>query len=487
MGRAVTPAQAKIAAWRRDPVLFVREQFGVEPDAWQVDVLRAFADPAITRIAMQACAGPGKSSVLAWCGWNFLLCYADMGYHPTGLATAVSADNLKDNLWKELAVWHGRSPMLQRVFVWTKERIFAVDHPQTWWLSARSWSKKANPDEQGRTLSGLHARYILYLIDESGDIAPSVARAAEQGLGNCQWGKIMQAGNPTSHEGMLYQAATVQRHLWQLISITGDPDDPRRSPRISLEWAREQIALYGRENPWVMAYILGLFPPSSINALLGPDEVNAALGKHLREDQYDWAQKRLGVDVARFGDDRTVLFPRQGLASFTPTVLRGMRTTDIAARIMQLKGTFKSEVELVDDTGHWGHGVIDNLLAAGHSPLAIMFHAPALDPRYKNRRAEMWIEMAEWVKRGGALPVVPELVGELTTPTYTFVQGKFMLEDKDQIKARLGRSPDLADALALTFAIPDQPRFDGLLPGRRADGQGKVLVEYDPFAEEPTR
>ena len=402
-----------------------------------------------------------------------------------GLATSVTTDNLKDNLWKEFAVWQARSKFLGAAFVWTKERIFAKDHPETWFISARSWSKKANPDEQGRTLSGLHAKYIFYLVDESGDIAPAVGRSAEQGLSNCVWGKILQGGNPTSHEGMLYQAASLQRHLWHIISITGDPDDPRRSPRISLDWAREQIGLYGRENPWVMAYILGLFPPSSINALLGPDEVNAAMGKHLREDVYEWAQKRLGVDVARFGDDRTVIFPRQGLASFTPTVLRGMRTTDIAARIQQIKRDFKSEVELVDDTGHWGHGVIDNLLTAGHSPIGIQFHAPALDPRYKNRRAEMWIEMAEWIKRGGALPPVPELVGELTTPTYTFAQGKFLLEDKDLIKVRLGRSPDLADALALTFAIPDQPKSEGLLPGQRQ--QGRVLVEWDPMAEETTR
>lgn len=478
----MTPAQAKIAAWRRDPVLFVREQFHVEPDAWQADVLRAFADPSIPRIAMQACAGPGKSTVLAWCGWNFLVCYADMGYHPVGLATSVSADNLKDNLWKEFAVWHAKSPFLSAAFTWQKERIFANDHQQTWFLSARSWSKTANPDEQGRTLSGLHARYILYLIDESGGIHPAVVRAAEQGLSTGRWGKIIQAGNPTSHDGMLYQAATTQRHLWSVMAITGDPDDPRRSPRINLDWAREQITLYGRENPWVMAYILGQFPPSSINALLGPDEVAAAMQRHYRAPEYDWAQKRLGVDVARFGDDRTVIFPRQGLASFAPTILRGMRTTDIAARIQQIKRDFASEVELVDDTGHWGHGVIDNLLTAGHSPIGIQFHAPALDPRYKNRRAEMWIEMAEWVKRGGALPPLPELSGELTAPTYTFFQGKLQLEEKDQIKARLGRSPDLADALALTFAIPDQPKSAGLVTGSHGQ-QGRVLVEYDPYAD----
>jgi hypothetical protein len=69
----------------------------------------------------------------------------------------------------------------------------------------------------------------------------------------------------------------------------------------------------------------------------------------------------------------------------------------------------------------------------------------------------MWFAMADWVKGGGVLPNLPELVGELSTPTYTFVRGKFQMEPKDQVKERLGRSPDLADALALTFGLPDMP------------------------------
>jgi hypothetical protein len=92
----------------------------------------------------------------------------------------------------------------------------------------------------------------------------------------------------------------------------------------------------------------------------------------------------------------------------------------------------------------------------------------------------MWMQMAEWIKRGGALPNMPELVGELTAPTYTFAQGKFQLEDKDMIKKRLGRSPDLGDALALTFALPDAPAEMKLIHpafGRKRD------EEYDPFAE----
>ena len=87
--------------------------------------------------------------------------------------------------------------------------------------------------------------------------------------------------------------------------------------------------------------------------------------------------------------------------------------------------------------------------------------------------------MAEWIKRGGALPNMPELVAELTTPTYTFAGGQLQLEDKDQVKRRLGRSPDLADALALTFGVPEMPR--GMAESRGS--VGKVLHDFDPYAE----
>ena len=116
----------------------MREQFGVEPDAWQLELLRAFADPAKQRISLQACAGPGKTAGLAWCGWNFLACYGDRGEHPKGAAVSITSANLEDNLWPELAKWQGRSAFLKSAFTWHKERIVANDHPETWFLSARS-------------------------------------------------------------------------------------------------------------------------------------------------------------------------------------------------------------------------------------------------------------------------------------------------------------------------------------------------------------
>jgi phage terminase large subunit len=491
---------ATLRRWREDPVTFVRDNFQTEPDAWQVDLLRAFANRDIQRISLQACAGPGKSAALAWCGWNFLSCYADEQDHPNGAAVSITQLNLRDNLWKEFAKWQSRSPYLSAAFTWTAERIFQNGHPGTWFLSARSWPKTASPEEQGKTLSGLHGRFVLALADESGAIPLTVARAAEQALSTRPWfGKILQAGNPISLDGMLYSAAVPLRDQWHVIVITGDPDDPKRSPRIDIEWARQQIKTYGRDNPWVKSYLLGQFPPASINALLGPEDVEAAMSRHLLSDAYDWAQKRLGIDVARYGDDRTVIFPRQGLAAFRPIVMRHARHTavsvDIANRVMDAKLRWSSELEFFDATGGWAAGAVDVMRANGHGPIDVQFASTnTTDPTYYNRRAEIWFGMAKWIQSGAALPPIPELVAELITPTYTFHAGKFLLEDKDMVKKRLGRSPDLADALALTFGLPDMPAASQLARQRAAHAltdadpflpadTGRALADADPFGD----
>jgi hypothetical protein len=487
-------AAERILAWKYNSRKFVFDNFHVDPDPWQGRALDAFDDPKIPRISLQACVGPGKTAVLSWMAWKFLQCHSDKGEHPRAAAFAITWDNLQTNLWPELAKWHARSEALRTAFTWNRERIFANDHPETWFLAARSWPKTASPDEQGKTLSGLHSKYVAAFADESGGIPATMLRACDQIFSTGPiFGKVVQAGNPISLEGMLYAAASLLRDQWFIVRITGDPDDPEawvRSPRVGAEplrWAREQIAAYGRENPWVMSSILGLFPPASINALVSVDDVEAAQRRHLRIDQYDWAQKRLGVDVARYGDDRTVIFPRQGLAAFRPIILRHARNSavsvDIANRVMAARAAWGSELDFFDATGGWAAGAVDVMRANGLSPIDVQFASPHTnDARYANRRAEIWFQMAKWIQDGGALPPLPEMVAELTTPTYTFHKGKFLLEDKDMVKKRLGRSPDLADALALTFGLVEMPASSQSV--LQASKSAHATTDFDPYKAE---
>jgi hypothetical protein len=271
-----------------------------------------------------------------------------------------------------------------------------------------------------------------------------------------------------------------------LTTITADPDDPKRTPRVDIEHAREQIKTHGRDNPWVMATILGEFPPAGFNALLGIEQVEAAMKRHLQPDTFEWAQKRLGIDAARFGDDPWVIFPRQGLAAFKPVVMRNPRTHEIVARVIVAKTKWGSEREFFDGSGGFAAGAIDGMIQAGHAPAEISFSGKAIDPRFYNKRAEMHWNLAEWVKRGGALPPVPELVAELTAPTYSFKDGKLILEDKDQIKARIGRSPNYADSLALTFAEPDMPGANDptSILARLTGRSHHAADDFDPFRDQ---
>jgi len=171
-------AARKVREWRTNAVKFAWERFGFDPDPWQKQWLDVLPDPERHRMALKACKGPGKTAVLAISIWWFLTTQGEIGHHPKGAAISISRENLRDNLWTELASWRARDDYTQRAFQWTKERIFSTDHPDTWWFSARAWSKSAKTDEQSNTLAGLHSKYLLFVLDESGGIPDAVMVAA---------------------------------------------------------------------------------------------------------------------------------------------------------------------------------------------------------------------------------------------------------------------------------------------------------------------
>jgi len=469
---AMEVAPAALRCWREDPSQFVREVFNTEPDLWQDEALSAF--PSSPRLAMKACKGPGKTAVLAWLGWNFMVTRP----HPRCGAMSITGDNLRANLWTELAVWREKSPLLKAAFEQTKTEIFARDHPQTWKLEARTWAKDATREQIGHALAGLHSRYVLWLMDESGAYPDAIMPTAE-GIfaGDPVEAHIVQAGNPLLLSGPLYRACTVARRLWVVVEITGDPDDPKRSPRIPIAHAREQIEQYGADNPWVLVNIFGRFPPSSINTLIGPEEIAAAERRSYREGDFAHRAKILGVDVARFGDDSSVIFPRQGLVAFTPLQYRNLDSFQGAGAVARKWGDWQADGCFIDDSGGWATGWIDALRQLGRSPIGVPFAGEPHDRRYYNKRAEMYFEAAKWIKGGGQLPPCPELGAALTQTTYSFRGDRLLLEDKALIKERLGYSPDHADAFVLTFAQPVLPR------GTHPLGATAHRKEYDPYGE----
>lgn len=466
-------AAEKLALWREHPSQMVRDLFGAEPDDWQHQVLEAF--PHHSRIAMKASKGPGKTTVLAWLIWGFLLTRP----HPRIAATSITKDNLSDNLWAECALWMHKSALLTAKFDWTKTRIASKDHPETWWCSARTWPKSADANEQANTLAGLHANYILFVLDESGGIPDAVMSSAEAALSSCVEGHIVQAGNPTHLSGPLYRACTTDRRLWYIVEISGDPDDPKRAKRVSIQWARDLIESYGRDHPFVLVNVMGKFPPASLNSLIGIDELRDATKREIRDEEVSASARILGIDVGRFGDDPSVIFPRQGLQAYMPMKFRGIAGTEGAGIVARKWNDWDADACFIDDTGGFGSSWIDNLIRLGRTPIGVHFAESSANSRYANKRTEMAFDCVEWVKRGGCIPDVPELLSAMSQTSYTFKGDKLLIEPKDIIKVKLGWSPDDFDALMLTFAHP-VTRKGSSIPRHTRTQQPE---QYHPYAE----
>lgn len=478
---------AKLREWKDNPVTFVREVFGAEPDAWQAEVLMAFAKN--NRLALKSSKGPGKTTLLSWCGWNYLVTRP----HPKIPCISITGDNLRDNLWTEFAKWQNKSEDLKAAFEWTAERITLKESPQTWYAVARQWSKSADRGQQSQTLAGIHADFVLFLVDEAGGIPDAVIAAAEAGLANASEelgteAKLLIAGNPTDLSGPLWRACNEESHLWWVKSINSDPENPLRAPRVSKQWAQEQIDKYGRDNPWVIVNVFGEFPPGQSNTLISMKDCKEAAARYIPKEQWDFNRKVLGIDVARFGDDRTVIFARQGPVAFKPWIFRNLDTMEVVGQVVRIIRAWQPNAVFVDQTGVGG-GVVDRLNELGYKVIGVDFSGKSPDPRYYNMRAAAWGTMGEWLKKDTTcIPNMVELITELSTPQYKFsMSGQIQLEAKADIKKRGNPSPDLADALSLTHVYEFgamEPMGDGYdlekeLKGRK---KGPQHWDYDPYA-----
>ena len=236
----------------------------------------------------------------------------------------------------------------------------------------------------------------------------------------------------------------------------------------------EQLRLEMSEQAFAREFLCD-FSAAGDDQLLSLNDVEAASRIEYKPGAMDYAPKILGVDPARFGNDRSVIVPRQGLQVFKPMVYRGLDNMELANRVALKIEQWQPDAVFVDAGA--GAGVIDRLRQLGHSVVEVNFGGRASDQRYVNKRTEMWFEMAESVRAGLSIPNDNALKLELATPFYKFdSQNRLALESKDDIKKRMpeGASPDIADALALTYAFPVAKRDTIALAKKRK--------EYDPYA-----
>lgn len=228
---------------------------------------------------------------------------------------------------------------------------------------------------------------------------------------------------------------------------------------------------------------------SSDDTLITIDMVTPARGRHLRKEEYEFAPMILGVDPARFGNDDFVIMRRQGLCAFPPLTRTGrIDSSQGADFVMRTCDQYKPDAVFIDPGE--GTGVIDRCRRLGYNVQEVRFGGSPKDKlHYSNKRIEMWDSIAKWIRDGGALPDHEGLIADLVSPTYKYgeANGKKQLESKREIKKRLGRSPNWADALALTFAqTVNFERGGGTLQKRaysNANHNANFTNDYyDPFA-----
>ena len=224
------------------------------------------------------------------------------------------------------------------------------------------------------------------------------------------------------------------------------------------------------------------FSAAGDDQLIALADTEEAAKRTYQKDHVAMSPQVFGIDPARFGDDRSVIFRRQGRQAFKPIVYRGIDNMELASRVANLIEEYDPDAVFCDAGA--GSGVIDSLRQLRYDVIEIPFGGKANNnQQYINRRSEMWWLMKKWIEEGGAIPDDTALKQELATPIYWYDNiGRRVLESKDQIKKRLqgAGSPDLADALALTFALPVAKKVpeDIYIKRRRESTQKK---DYDPY------
>ncbi len=427
-------------ACHASPVFFAREMLGIDPTPQQIQLLDAIADPG-AKVAVRSGHGTGKSTSLAIAALWFL-CTRDSAKIP---CTAPTAHQLQDIIWPEIRGLHARmSPWMQEQIHITSDKI-TIDG-STSFIVART-SRPENPE----ALQGFHAPEMLFIIDEAAGIHDSIFEVARGAL-STPGARVIMPGNPTKLTGYFYNAFHIARDAWTRLHFSC-LDSPLVAPNYAEEIARE----YGEDSDMYRVRVLGDFPKHGILSIIPADRVDAALARKIPPDAVAYAPKILGVDPAWEGSDRSVVVMRQGIWARVLLVARGLRGDELAARVINFQDTHGASCTFVDKTGV-GASCCDFLRSAGRTYTGISFGDKATGDRYMNRRAEIWWAMREWFETDVALESHPDIKSDLIGPEYGIKDsGKIYLESKSDMRKRGLASPDIGDALALTFAIPVRP------------------------------
>ncbi|HEY2763394.1 MAG TPA: hypothetical protein VGJ13_05190 [Pseudonocardiaceae bacterium] len=446
------------AAHLTDPSLWVVDRLDEHVWSKQDQIMRAVVEHR--RTAVRSCHSAGKSHlasrIVAW--W--------LSVHAPGEAfvvtTAPTYAQVRAILWRYIRQAHRKGNLPGRV-------------NQTEWHLGEDLvafgRKPADHDEAA--FQGIHARWVLVVLDEASGIPEQLWVAADALTTNPDC-RILAIGNPDNSASHFARVCN-PGSLWHVIGVSAfdtpnftdeQVPDELRQLLISRSWAEEKLLEWGEDNPIYRSKVLGEFSVDDPGRVIrGSDLAACRIAPHDPRAAGELTPVELGVDVGGGGDE-TVVRERRGVvagrewrefsdqpSTIAPLILRAIRETGAAA-------------VKVDEIGV-GRGVIgelQNMAAADRHqarivPVNVSTAARRVD-QFENVRAEIWWEIGRLLSQDrqwdlSGMDNADTTVAQLLEPRWEVgPKGRIRIEKKDEIRKRLGRSPDNADALLLAFYTP---------------------------------
>jgi hypothetical protein len=367
--------------------------------------------------------------------------------------TAPSSPQLFDALFAETRAWVGNLPdFLKTLLVVTSDRIALKASPDEVFLSART-SRADTPE----AMQGVHSDFVLLLADEASGIPEEVFNAASGSMSGHNCTTIL-TGNPTRTSGFFFETHNRLKDQWKTYHVSSF-----ESPRVSKDFIEEVKIKSGEDSNEYRIRVLGDFPTTDDNTIISRELAEAATYRDVSVNPN--APTVWGLDVARFGSDRSALTVRQANVVSEIQVWRNLDLMQLCGAVVaQYEGSSTKPTEILVDSIGLGAGVVDRLRELGLPVLGVnVSESPAVGS-YRNLRAELWYRCKDWLaKRDCKLPKNDDLISELCSVRYTFSSnGKAQVESKDEMRKRGLRSPDLADSLMLTFAANEALMINGV-------------------------
>jgi Ni2+-binding GTPase involved in maturation of urease and hydrogenase len=425
--------------WSINPVQGVRDLFGAEPTNQQIELIRSAWDPS-ARVAVSSCTGAGKTTVLAWLTFLFLLTQDDCRI----LVTSPSFQQLTRVFHAEMLKWRGKMPSkISDMFEVTRERVIMTSKTKV--QVANLVTASADNKE---SLQGGHAGNYVILADEASGIEEATFDVLYRTLSTGTGGRFILTSNPTRSVGRFYDIFHKDLPEWDKMYFKAF-DCPHLAPG----FVQGMIDTYGEDSDHYRIGVLGAFPRTTNSQFISAEVVDNAIHNNLPFLAFHNYPIVIGADIARFGDDETVFVARQGPRVLNITQLKGLDTQEVAAALMEYHKEFPAKVIFIDAIGI-GAGVFDRCKHLKMPVKEVMgSHKSSKPMEYFNMRSQLWGEMRHWVNNGADIPLIDELRSQLIGMTYGYTaKMQIALTTKKDIKKQGLKSPDIGDAIALTFA-----------------------------------